>query len=593
MKKHSSTLAVKETNLEYFAGAAWAIYEREPTKAKQIALQTLERAIENNNDDICCSMISLLGTIEKNEGHYEQAINYFKRIVEYYKPINLEDPKLAGTYANIGIVYCLQGDFTKASENFFRCLNIGLDNNKKVLIASAYNNLGFLFHRQKEYDNSLSYYSQSLAISKETNSKRAVAYCLNNSAKVYTAKEEYAKAIECLEGALVIINEIKDNVGLGLSYSKLGEVYLKLGDYKSASEYLFEGLKIQQSSDPTGEAETLKNISTLYLHQKKSECALAYSQKSLKVAKRIGAKPLIMDAYKNLSDSYLLVKKYKKAYDYLELYTKIKDELFSSEQTRTIIGLRSRFEAEKKNQLIRQLQHLNEELKQFANRAAHDMREPLRVISQFSDMLQIQCKDLEKDPEALEYVRFIKSASRRMQFMLDDLLEYATAGLNSHAFADTDINHILVIVKNNLFLKIKETNTTIIFNNLPVISATKTGMIQLFQNLISNAIKFRKKEIPPIIEISCKEKPKEFVFKVQDNGIGIDKQFQERIFGIFNQLHSRDKYKGSGIGLAICKRVVENMGGKIYVESALGEGATFIVVIPKEPEFRLNLDKIV
>lgn len=590
MNKNQSSMGAVESNLEYYSGAAWAIYENERQKAKQIALETLERAKEKGNIDICCSMCALLGTIERKVGHYEMAISYFEKIIEYYKPIDLEDPKLAGTYSNIGSVYCYQGDYTKASEYFFRCLNIGINKDKKVLIASAYNNIGFLFEQQKEYKKSLDYYNRSLEISKDTNNQKAVACALNNSAKVYSAKKEYSKAIECLEEALSIILEINDKIALGSSYSILGEVYLKLGDYTSAREYLFEGLKIQEFADPTGEAETLKNISKLYLLQKKSECALAYSEKSLKVANRIGAKPLIMEAYKNLSESYLLVKKYKKAYDYLEKYSEIKDELFSSEQTKTIIGLRSKFEDQKKKRLIQQLKDLNDELKQFASRAAHDMREPLRVISQFSDMLQIQSKELVNDPEALEYVQFIKSAANRMTFMLDDLLDYAIAGLNNHAFAEIDLGHILAIVKNNLFLNIKESDASIVYEDLPVILGAQTSMIQLFQNLITNAIKFRKPDVPPIIRITCKEMKDRFIFKVKDNGIGIDEQFHYKVFGIFNQLHSRDKYNGSGIGLAICKRIVVNsMGGEIDVHSKLGQGATFIITIPKNPEFKVNL----
>lgn len=582
-------MGARETTLEYYSGAAWAIFENERQKAKQIAQETLEKAKEKGNIDICCSMYALLGSIEKKAGNYAKAIRHFEKILEYYKPVDLEDSKLAGTYSNIGSVYCYQGDYTKASEYFFRCLNIGINKDEKVLIASAYNNIGFLFEQQKEYKKSLDYYHRSLEISKETNNKKAVAYALNNSAKVYSAKKEHAKAIECLEEALSIILEINDKIALGSSYSILGEVYLKLGDYTSAREYLFKGLKIQEFSDPTGEALTLKNISKLYLYQKKSECALAYSEKSLKVATRIGAKPLIMAAYKNLSESYLLVEKYKKAYDFLERYTEIKDELFSSEQTKTIIGLRSKFEDQKKKRLILQLTDLNEELRQFASRAAHDMREPLRVISQFSDMLQLQSQELVNDPEALEYIQFIKSASNRMTFMLDDLLEYAIAGLNNHAFVEIDLEHILAIVKNNLFLKIKEKDATIIYKNLPVILGTKTGMIQLFQNLISNAIKFRKEGVPPVIEISCKKKKDRFIFKVKDNGIGIDEQFHNKVFGIFNQLHSRDKYKGSGIGLAICKRiVVKSMGGDIKVDSNLGEGSTFVITIPKNPEYKVN-----
>jgi hypothetical protein len=170
-----------------------------------------------------------------------------------------------------------------------------------------------------------------------------------------------------------------------------------------------------------------------------------------------------------------------------------------------------------------------------------------------------------------------------MQRLINDLLAYSRVSTRGKAPEPADCCSALGEARVNLSAAIEESQAVIANDDLPTVMADQTQLVQLFQNLIGNAIKFRGSE-PPRVHISAERKGKEWVFAVRDNGIGIDPQYHERIFGIFQRLHNRDQYPGTGIGLAICKRIVERHGGRIWVESEPGKGATFYFTIPAESE---------
>jgi light-regulated signal transduction histidine kinase (bacteriophytochrome) len=168
-----------------------------------------------------------------------------------------------------------------------------------------------------------------------------------------------------------------------------------------------------------------------------------------------------------------------------------------------------------------------------------------------------------------------------MKQLINDLLAFSRTGASSKPFKNIDMQSVLKIAELNLRLAIKESKAKITWEPLPVIKADEVQMVQIFQNLIDNAIKFRGKK-PPIIHISAKQEESEWIFWVKDNGIGIDPKYFDRIFLIFQRLHNRDKYPGTGIGLAIVKRIVESYGGRAWIESGLQKGSTFYFTIPKK-----------
>lgn len=226
------------------------------------------------------------------------------------------------------------------------------------------------------------------------------------------------------------------------------------------------------------------------------------------------------------------------------------------------------------------LKRSNEELQQFAYIASHDLQEPLRAIISFSRLLEDQYKN-RLDKNGKEFIYFISEGADRMKILIKDLLAYSRISTYAKPPKITNLEKILKNVLFNLQESIKENGVIITYDELPNLIIDHAQILQLFQNLISNAIKFQR-EKPPKIHISAKKIEKEWLFSIKDNGIGIDPKYFARIFNIFQRLHTRDEYPGSGIGLAVCKRIVQRYGGQIWLKSELGKGSIFLFTIPIE-----------
>jgi light-regulated signal transduction histidine kinase (bacteriophytochrome) len=209
---------------------------------------------------------------------------------------------------------------------------------------------------------------------------------------------------------------------------------------------------------------------------------------------------------------------------------------------------------------------------------SHDLQEPLRTVGGFVKLLEKRYKG-KLDAKADEFIEYTVDGVKRMQVLIKDLLEYSQVGIKDRTFKPTNCSVALEQAIYNLHVSIEESGTELTYDLLPTIMANASQLSRLFQNLISNAIKFRSKK-PLKIHISAENRGNEWVFSVRDNGIGIDPEFANRIFDIFQRLHTREEYPGTGIGLTNCKRIVEHHGGKIWVESELGKGSIFYFTIP-------------
>lgn len=224
---------------------------------------------------------------------------------------------------------------------------------------------------------------------------------------------------------------------------------------------------------------------------------------------------------------------------------------------------------------------LNNELEQFTYVASHDLQEPLRKVTAFGDRLKNKYEN-ELGEQGKEYLDRMLSATYRMQNLIDDLLDYSRAARGPQELKEFDLNIIISEVLEDLESRIRDTSGKVNVNSkLPSIKADPTQMRQLFQNLIGNALKFHKKEEKPIINVNCGSEKGFYKITIEDNGIGFEDEYKERIFKPFQRLHTRTEYKGTGIGLSICKKITNSHGGDITAESKVNKGTTFTIVLPK------------
>jgi light-regulated signal transduction histidine kinase (bacteriophytochrome) len=221
----------------------------------------------------------------------------------------------------------------------------------------------------------------------------------------------------------------------------------------------------------------------------------------------------------------------------------------------------------------------NKELENFASVASHDLQEPLRKIGSFTELLARKYKG-QMDEKADTYIGFIVDGARRMQILINDLLTFSRVTSQGKEFVAVDCNAVFSQVKRDLELAIIESGARLSVSELPTVMADEVQLAQVFSNLVGNALKYRTPNVAPEIAVAAEKRQGDWRFSVRDNGLGIAPQYFERIFQIFQRLHPREEYSGTGIGLAICKKIVERHGGKIWLESTPGQGSTIFFTLP-------------
>jgi signal transduction histidine kinase len=229
----------------------------------------------------------------------------------------------------------------------------------------------------------------------------------------------------------------------------------------------------------------------------------------------------------------------------------------------------------------------NRELEQFAYVASHDLQEPLRMVASYTQLLAHRYGD-KLDQDARDFIAYAVDGATRMSQLIEDLLTYSRTTSNARSAAVVDTRNAFSLALRNLQAAILESGAEVVCGDLPPVLADAVQIVQVFQNLVGNAIKFRTPGVPPRVHIEARrspDHPRQWLFRVADNGIGIDPKYFERVFVIFQRLHAREKYAGTGIGLALCQRIVERHKGRIWIESEPGKGTTFLFTLPEvDPE---------
>ncbi|MGH7930249.1 MAG: sensor histidine kinase, partial [Candidatus Binatia bacterium] len=242
------------------------------------------------------------------------------------------------------------------------------------------------------------------------------------------------------------------------------------------------------------------------------------------------------------------------------------------------IAMENRELFEETNSAKKELERSNSELQQFAYVASHDLQEPLRMVSGYTQLLAKRYQG-QLDSDAEEFISYAVNGANRMQALIQALLEFSSVGSRKTKLAPVDCNEVVQIALAALRASIQQSRAIVSYDTLPQVLADELQLVQLFQNLISNGIKYQNGGSANI-HVSCKPEGERWVFSVRDNGIGIDPKYRNRIFLIFQRLHTQQEYSGTGIGLALCKKIVERHGGKIWVESEPGKGCEFYFTLP-------------
>ncbi len=578
----------KINRIELRIQLAETLYKKEPQEALCYAMEALHLSCKQNFQGGIGDSYNLIGIIHWHQGSFKAAEEVFKKSLKVRRKIK-DTPGMAKTYNCLGAIYLAYGVYARSLDYFIKALKIREELDQKTELSDCCNNVGLLYEKLGDHDKSLEFHQRSLQIREELNNRSGIAYSYSNTGNIYKKKGEYGKALDYYFKSLEITKEIDDKYGMAHAYSLVGEIYSTLGDNKKALIYLNNALELQSKvGDKAGKAKSLNRIGEVCAREDKHEEAIKYYARSLSISKATNYLPLLESVYENLAQACYNIGHYKEAFEYQKKHGDTRAMLFNEEKINTITQIRSQYEYEKQTQEIERLnreqailQEAKSELELFAGKVAHDLKEPMRMMSSFGTLLQQNYSD-QLDINGQEYVGIIKNAGIHMQALLSDLLEFALSGNEHDGGKKTDLSDTMLLVRNSLRLRLEENQVELnIADNMPTVRASSANMEQVFQNLISNAIKFKKPDVAPVVNISFTEKEKHYIIAVQDNGIGIAPKYKDEIFQVFTRLHSKKDYEGTGIGLATCKKIIKTLNGKIWVESEPGEGATFYVKLMK------------
>lgn len=554
---------------------------------------------------------SLIPDLYRKVGLYEQSHQKHINLLAYRDSIQ-DSIGVAKSLYELGTLFHDQNNYVQAIDYYEKSVSLCQALKDSINILSGYNALGTNHRENKDLERALEYNQAALdlipTISREILEKknRLEPYAEMNMGSLLLAMKEYDRAKEHLDNSIRIFKEIDYSPGLASAYLDYGNLLEELGTQQEAIDVFKEGLAIAQSMNATNrEAEfhhalaigyqRIDRIEDAYPHlsqyatlkdrivnqeQQKRMDQAQFKYELEKQGREIG---LLNQELELLQRKEAIDRRFRQFYIASFALVALLLALFIywyrlQREHNSVLQEKN----DKINQQNDMLQHLNAELKQFAYIASHDMREPLRSIGAFSSLLQRRQGD-KLDDSGKEYLGFIREAVDRMSALLTDLLDYSK--INSQQSTEwIDMKSIIQTVKSNLNHQLTTAEGEIVVERkgIPYLDAVPTQMMQLFQNLISNSLKFRKPDVKPVVELAGFAHDGGHVITIKDNGIGIDPKYKEKVFGMFSRLNNKEKFEGTGIGLATCKKIVQQHGGKIWVESEEGQGSTFFIWMPKK-----------
>lgn len=552
-----------------------------------------------------------MAEIYRAQGNFDMAYDFQLKALDL-KELEGDSLGIGLTLYTIGSSFYYQGNYNQALNYYEQALQIGENIPDDKLIFKGKAALGSTYDRLQDFETGMKLNMQSLEMAEDMDYKAGAAYALHNVGSSYFSRGEYRKAIIYLTLSLNAKEESGDKWGQIGSLIALGDSHIKLASFDEAVTNLKKAEQLaQEIESKTRLLDIYKYFSICYEEAGDLNKSNNYLHKYVEIKDAVINEATVHQMGER--KSYYEIQRRESQINMLK---KENELLAKSEEIRILylwlagFGLflfgcislllyrrnieHKRYNAtlELKNNIIKeknlqiaeknqQLEQSNTELEQFAYIASHDLKEPLRTIKSYANLLQKRYPQLQ-EKSAGEFFYFITDATDRMTNLLTELLTYSRVNKRELPLDQCSTSDLLLSVSNSLHNQLKENNAKLIINEkeMPEVLANKTQLGQLFQNLISNAVKFRNGKAPEV-EINCTDKEMEFQFSIKDNGIGIAEEFKDKIFEMFQRLHTRTEFEGTGIGLATCKKIVERHGGKIWVESEVGQGSTFYFTLPK------------
>lgn len=594
----------------------------------------------------------LRGRVFIQMGKYQETLPIFDKLLQYPEDV-FPTIQRGRALSEQATAYQNLGEYSKAVNSHLEALKIfEKDNYSKGKFRSLYE-LGRTYFQKEEYQKALDYFEQTLALVEQDASGTSsdsirLFHCFSAIGSAHEKLQDLEQSLYYTQRSHQLAKELKDKRFLASAKQNLGTNYTELKQFESAENHLLESLALfEAAGDKWGMTGTFLYLGKLYTKWDKPTEALPYLEDGLELASQIESKDQIMEFFLALADTHRAQGNHEASDKYLRSYIGIRESVINEaaildikeaqwdytlfkkqsqiellEKEKQVSRLRSMVFAilllislaglmlffrwnrkqretnailtEKKLKIEtanRELKQVNEELRQFTSVVSHDLREPLRTISNFSTLLERHYGS-QLDEGGKAYIQFVRSAAGRMHKLLEDLLAYSRIDRKKIPDEWVPVSDTISSALANLQGRIGETGASIQVNytDMPTVRGSSSHLIQLFQNLIGNGIKFQTNS-NPVIQIDCQFNGKYYIFSVQDNGIGIPEEKKETIFEMFSRLHGQEAFEGTGIGLPTCKKIVEKHGGSIWVESELGQGSTFYFTIPKKNARIANLDR--
>ncbi|MEN9609906.1 MAG: hypothetical protein RLZZ628_720 [Bacteroidota bacterium] len=564
-------------------------------------------------------------------GDYKTSKDYYLLTLDVAKRIHdLEAVEYA--YHGLGALYGIVGDFDNAVEYYWSSLGVAEQRNDPTNVLISLQNICSTYLKAKNTEAALKNVQKAYSMAVQQKDSARIGAVQNVYGRVLILTGQYAEALERHEAALHIFLAMQDKRNIVESLINIADVYIHQNQYDKAENYFLRCNEYKDFFITYDQANFYYKFGDLYLKKQWNTEAILYFKKCLSLCHPYHFKDLEQKANIALSAIYKAQGDFTNAYQCLEAANSLGDSLFNEEKSRRLAEAQFKFDIEKaearkekeieslkyeqsktlsivlfimfsilivfliysvrtktkanlilkqKNEEIRsqnrRLKESNEILNQFAYVSAHDLKEPLRSIGNFVHIIQRRYISL-LPPDAADYMGYVTGGVKRMDALLTALLQYSTVASEGHEVQKAiSVRQIVKEVCENLRSVVEQKNAEILCkDDLPSLRMSHLHLTQLLQNTISNSLKFCDKQ--PLVRIETVLQKEEFWIKIVDNGIGIEEEYSEKVFKLFQRLSRQ--YDGTGIGLTICKNIVDKYNGRIWFESVLGEGTTFFIALP-------------